>query len=283
MPTRSAIVRSLACCLILCLGALPALAQKSAAAEKSALAGHWAGIFDVVHGDGSVDPGSAYVSLEPTASGLSGGAGDAPTHLSPILSGQFDATSARFTVAVNPQLQLQFTLKWEGDTLRGNATGLPLSDGDRVVVELARADGDWHPSMPVAHKADHLYENVATLDARLFGAYNSCDLATMSDLVDDGLEFYHDKTGLTVGKQVLLDAIRNNICGKTQRVLTPGTLEVHRLNHYGAVEIGRHRFIHPGHTEIGVGEAKFISVWQYKYGRWKLTRAISYDHEPAKP
>jgi hypothetical protein len=101
-------------------------------------------------------------------------------------------------------------------------------------------------------------------------------------MVTDDLEFYHDKTGLSVGKQVFVDSIRNNICGKTQRELVPGALEVYRLDHYGAVEIGRHRFLHPGHEEIGIGEAKFITLWQFKDGEWKVARVISYDHESAK-
>ncbi len=37
----------------------------------------------------------------------------------------------------------------------------------------------------------------------------------------------------------------------------------------------------PGHEEIGVGEAKFITVWQFKNGEWKVARVISYDHEAA--
>jgi hypothetical protein len=27
-----------------------------------------------------------------------------------------------------------------------------------------------------------------------------------------------------------------------------------------------------------VGEAKFIHLWQFKNGDWKITRVISYDH-----
>lgn len=48
---------------------------------------------------------------------------------------------------------------------------------------------------------------------------------------------------------------------------------------YGAVEMGVHRFHHPGHEETeGVGEGKFIHLWQYKHDAWKITRVISYDH-----
>jgi hypothetical protein len=51
---------------------------------------------------------------------------------------------------------------------------------------------------------------------------------------------------------------------------------------YGALEVGVHRFHHPGHEDsIGVGEGKFIHLWQYKDGAWKITRVISYDHHAA--
>jgi len=51
------------------------------------------------------------------------------------------------------------------------------------------------------------------------------------------------------------------------------------MNGYGAVEIGVHRFHHPGEQDQDVvGEAKFIMLWQNKDGAWKITRVISYDH-----
>jgi hypothetical protein len=124
---------------------------------------------------------------------------------------------------------------------------------------------------------------VTMLDKQLFDAYNTCDLETMKSMVDENLEFYHDKTGLAVGRQVFLDAIKNNICGKVQRVLVPGSLKVYPLKDYGAVEMGVHRFMHPWKQDHGeVGEAEFVQLWQYKDGAWKITRVISYDHHGAK-
>jgi hypothetical protein len=98
-------------------------------------------------------------------------------------------------------------------------------------------------------------------------------------MVSDDLEFYHDQTGLMVGKAPFLAAIQQNICGKVERTLVPGSLEVYPLKGYGAVEIGVHRFRHPGNTEEFGGEAKFVTLWQNKDGVWKVTRVISYNHE----
>jgi ketosteroid isomerase-like protein len=132
--------------------------------------------------------------------------------------------------------------------------------------------------VPAAEQAE-LTRTVAALDTKLFDAYNHCDLKTLGAMVSDDLEFYHDQTGLMVGKAPFLAAIQNNICGKVERTLVPGTLEVHRLKGYGAVEIGVHRFHKAGDDKDVGGEAKFVHVWQNKDGVWRVTRVISYDHE----
>jgi hypothetical protein len=132
-----------------------------------------------------------------------------------------------------------------------------------------------------AEPADNLTKTIQALDTRLFDAYNHCDLTTLSSLLAEDLEFYHDKTGLAVGRQPMVDGIKNYICGKVTRELVPGTLEIYPIANYGAVEIGVHRFHHPNDIS-NVGEAKFIHLWQNKEGTWKITRAISYDHEPVK-
>ena len=117
------------------------------------------------------------------------------------------------------------------------------------------------------------------MDTQLFDAYNHCDLKTLSALVSEDLEFYHDQTGLSVGKNLFLAAIKQNICGKVERTLVTGSMSVYPLKGYGAVQIGVHRFHQAGHPEDRGGEAKFVTLWQNKNGEWKVTRVISYNHE----
>jgi Domain of unknown function (DUF4440) len=124
---------------------------------------------------------------------------------------------------------------------------------------------------------DPLFQTIQSLDTKLFDAYNHCDLTTLASVVSEDLEFYHDKTGLARGRQLFIDSIKNNICGKVTRELVPGTLQVYPLAHYGAVEIGTHRFHHPGRDDE-VGEAQFITLWQNKGDAWQVTRVISFDH-----
>jgi hypothetical protein len=127
---------------------------------------------------------------------------------------------------------------------------------------------------------DALFRTIQTLDTQLFDAYNRCDLEKFGSFMADDLEFYHDKTGLSRGRPALVEAIKNNICGKVTRELLPGTLEVYPIAGYGAVELGVHRFHHPGQeTADSIGEAKFIHLWQNKDGAWKVTRVISFDHQ----
>ena len=124
---------------------------------------------------------------------------------------------------------------------------------------------------------DTLMQTVAALDTRLFDAYNHCDLKTLGSMVSEDLEFYHDQTGLMTGRQAFLDAIQTNICGKVQRTIVPGSMEVDVLHHYGAVEQVTHRFHSPGDNGPG-GEARSVMLWHQVDGHWLLTRVISYDH-----
>jgi hypothetical protein len=131
---------------------------------------------------------------------------------------------------------------------------------------------------------EELYRTIAQLDAEVFDASNRCDLEKFGSYFIEDLEFYHDDGGLvSKSRQNLVEQIKNNICHKVRRVLVAGTLQVYPLHGYGALEVGIHRFEHPGREkEDGVGEGRFIHLWQFKDGKWQITRVISYDHHPAK-
>jgi len=149
-----------------------------------------------------------------------------------------------------------------------------------VLGAFVPADAQAVQSLDSIKSQEELTQAITALDKQLFDAYNTCNIDKLGTLVTDDLEFYHDKTGLAVGKQPFLEAIKKNICGKVTRELVRGSLEVYPLHGYGAVEIGVHRFHHPGDSDVG--EAKFVMLWQYKDGAWKISRVISYDHGGAK-
>ncbi len=141
---------------------------------------------------------------------------------------------------------------------------------------LARADAQALESI---NSPEELHKAVALLDAALFDSYNHCNLDKFALFVAGDVEFYHDQGGVTLGAKDLTESIRKNICGKVTRELVPGTLRIYPMNGYGALELGVHRFHHPGHDDTEpLGEAAFIHLWQYKDGAWKITRVVSYDH-----
>ncbi|HEY1741678.1 MAG TPA: nuclear transport factor 2 family protein [Granulicella sp.] len=139
-------------------------------------------------------------------------------------------------------------------------------------------------STPAATEASPtLFQTISAQDSVLFNAVNTCDLATVESKFAENLEFYHDKHDPQYGRKVVVDSIKENLCGKIQRELVPGSLEVYPIQGYGAVEIGVHRFHHIGAQDRDVvGEAKFIHLWRLKDGAWQITRVISYDHATAK-
>lgn len=148
------------------------------------------------------------------------------------------------------------------------AVGLPYVSAQDVL-----------PLDKITNQAE-LDKTVAALDAALFDSYNKCNLQKFQSFFVDGVEFYHDQGGVTLGAQALTDSVKKNICGQTTRELV--SMQVFYMKGYGALETGAHRFHHPGHeADMGVGEGRFIHLWQYKDGAWKVTRVISYDHHSA--
>jgi len=154
-----------------------------------------------------------------------------------------------------------------------------------VVFALISSAAVFAQSVPPLDKIqnqDDLNKAITALDAALFDAYNKCDMAKFGSLVDENVEFYHDQGGITLGRAALVDSVTKNICGTTTRELVPGSLQIYYMKNIGALEMGTHRFHHPGHPEIGDGEGKFVHLWQYKDGAWKVTRVFSYDHHGVK-
>ena len=152
-----------------------------------------------------------------------------------------------------------------------------------IILSLGSSIAQTNSSKTSPANPDQLFQTIAALDKELFGAIDSCDMDTFGAMWAENAEFYHDKNGLMIGRKNIVDAVKNNLCGKVKRELVPGTLEVYPMEGYGAVEIGVHRFLHPWEKDHGVvGEAKFIHLWQHQDGKWQITRVISFDHGPAK-
>lgn len=127
-------------------------------------------------------------------------------------------------------------------------------------------------------------KKILHLDSLFWVAYNSCDVPGMARFIAEDIEFYHDKAGLTIGKENLVATMKRGLCGNAnqhlRREAVKGTVEVFPLNNIGAILRGEHVFyvVPKGKKEYLDGIAKFTHVWRYEEGDWTMARILSYDH-----
>lgn len=124
-------------------------------------------------------------------------------------------------------------------------------------------------------KSPELYNTIARMDSLYFNAYNTCDMNTQAAMLADSIEFYHDGGGLETSKKALLNAIKENICGKVTRVLVKGSIEVYGIPGFGAVEIGLHRFINHQESETPSKPGRFVVFWRLRNNKWQMYRIAS--------
>ena len=124
-----------------------------------------------------------------------------------------------------------------------------------------------------------LFNRIANLDSTLFAAYNSKNLDLMKSYFTNDLEWYQDNGGLINFEKVFsnFQSIFNRDYD-LKRNLIKETLEVHPIDGYGAIEIGKHQFKHIENGKLEVGTFKFLMIWKNENGIWKISRVISYDH-----
>jgi len=110
-----------------------------------------------------------------------------------------------------------------------------------------------------------LTRTISALDAKVFDAYNRCDLDAFADYFAPDVEFYHDKGGLTRDRATVVENTCKYICHKVRRELIAGTLKVYPIKDCDAIEEGEHRFcqLDSGKCE---GVAKFLMIWEHANG-----------------
>jgi len=125
--------------------------------------------------------------------------------------------------------------------------------------------------------ADPLTVEIAAIDAKVFTAYNTCDLDTFARYFDPDVAFFHDTGGATFDRKSVVDSTRKYICGKVHRELLPASLHVYPVKDYGAIEEGEHYFCELASGECA-GIAKFVIVWARREDGWHATQVLSYGH-----
>lgn len=131
------------------------------------------------------------------------------------------------------------------------------------------------PSIPDAE----LPALIAKLDQKHFDAFNSCDTQTLTALYAPDVEFFHDLNGRVLNRDQFIQAVKKNICGKVERRLTPGTMEVYPMAKIGALQIGRHCFAQPGKTDC-IQQGRYSILWRFDGSTWQISKVFSFDHRP---
>lgn len=147
-----------------------------------------------------------------------------------------------------------------------------------------------------AQEDSELFEILRKKDSVLFrAAFDTCDPVTMASLFTVDFEFYHDRVGLTKGRETFLSPMHEQCrdldtswVQPSRRILIENSLKVFPLKDngqlYGAIQEGQHRFEFLNEKkEYQKGDiARFIHLWVLDEGQWKIRRELSYDHQPAE-
>lgn len=130
-------------------------------------------------------------------------------------------------------------------------------------------------------KDQQLYNTIAHMDSVMFNAFNNRNLEVMKTLFTPDVEFYNDGKGVT-GYDATMAGFKgifeNKQAADLRRDLLKETLEVYPMPGFGAIEMGTHRFTHTENGKPVVGVMKFVHVWQYQDGQWKVKRVVSVGH-----
>jgi hypothetical protein len=142
-----------------------------------------------------------------------------------------------------------------------------------------------------------LFQLLKSKDSLLFNAaFDTCDPGVLAQLFTEDFEFYHDKGGVTYGREAFLAPIREDCKTRnattpqpSRRILLEDSLKVYPLYKegvlYGAIQEGVHRFeFLNASQEYQKGDiAKFTHLWLKIGTDWKVKRELSFDHQPSEP
>lgn len=174
---------------------------------------------------------------------------------------------------IQPGRAVRRVMAWAAVAAIASA-GCSLAFGGESVNPAVTAAGHAIPADPAELRA-----LVLDLDRRMFDAYNAHDVNALMAMFDPSLEFFHDTGGLLSFEQVkagFTNVFANN--RDIRRELVPGSLEAYPIKDYGAIQVGEHRFCHTENGHPDCGTFKFVQIWHYSNGDWKVTRDVSYGH-----
>ncbi|MGE0931730.1 serine hydrolase domain-containing protein [Peijinzhouia sedimentorum] len=159
----------------------------------------------------------------------------------------------------------------------------------QILLSLLFISFLWSNANAQIDNNSSLFIDLKKQDSTLFErVFNQCDLDYLDDHITDDLKFYHDQSGFQ-DKAIFLYNTKKYICSnavqKPIRKIEETSLEVYPLYNngilYGAIQKGIHHFYlrERDKDDIWTSTAKFTHVWLVHDQIWKLSEALSYDHQ----
>jgi hypothetical protein len=141
--------------------------------------------------------------------------------------------------------------------------------------------------------SQELIDDIVACDHAFFEAvFITGDLEIIGEFITEDFEFYHDKGGLTATSRAQFVEImrtsherqQQGVDFRARRELDKDSLTVYPLNHYGAIQVGIHRFyaLVEGKEYQLTETSRFTHVWKEEEGKWRMSRVLSYDHQLAE-
>ena len=148
-----------------------------------------------------------------------------------------------------------------------------------LMITLLFANMLFAQKKKVAQTSKELYNEIANMDSVMFAYFNTQQLVPFQAMFTTDLEWFQDNGGL-ISYQTVFENFGNTFKKpfKLTRQLVKGSLEVHPIKDYGAIEIGTHQFKHIENGKEETGTFKFLMIWKKTNGQWKISRVVSYDH-----
>ncbi len=121
--------------------------------------------------------------------------------------------------------------------------------------------------------------------------FNQRDLQPFEDLIADDLEFYHDQSGVIMGKEPFLKNTEEGLFALdylATRELIEGSTKIYPLYDqgklYGIIQEGAHQFFakYANKKRTLTSTAKFSHLWIKEGNHWLLKRVLSFDHQAPK-
>jgi hypothetical protein len=124
----------------------------------------------------------------------------------------------------------------------------------------------------------HIARTLAALDTDISDAYNSCQLNRLRGHFSPLAELYFADRGHSKRVGDLIDDARRHVCGKLRRETVAATLETYPVTDYGAIQLGEHRFCRVDRAQCQGIASKFVVLWRFKDGEWRIARQVRYAY-----